>query len=120
MEKGIGNSILVIIEFMLIYYGPYSTKQRVKIIEFLNSCQRSIVMTERKFRQYFNSISAPTAFMIRSLVGRFEELGSVAKPSWKRCPSKYSHMNNVETVRQISSRMRLELWKRFPGHLTEQ
>ncbi|GFY38466.1 hypothetical protein TNIN_291431 [Trichonephila inaurata madagascariensis] len=35
-------------------------------------------MTQCKYRQYFNSRSAPTAFMIRSLVGRFEELGSAA------------------------------------------
>ncbi|GFY71418.1 hypothetical protein TNIN_468361 [Trichonephila inaurata madagascariensis] len=105
---------------MLIYYGPYSTKQRVKIIEFLNSCQRSIVMTERKFRQYFNSISAPTAFMIRSLVGRFEELGSVADRPGRGAHRSIRTVDNVETVRQISSRMRLELWKRFPGHLTER
>ncbi|GFY40777.1 hypothetical protein TNIN_129511 [Trichonephila inaurata madagascariensis] len=51
---------------------PYSTKQRVKIIKFFYSCQRSIVMTHGKYRQYFNLRSAPTAFMIRSLVGRFE------------------------------------------------
>ncbi|GFY28551.1 putative transposase [Trichonephila clavipes] len=79
---------------------PDSTKQRVKIIEFFYSCQRSIVMTQRKYRQYFNSRSASTAFMIRSLVCRFDELGSVLYR-----PGRGDHRNirtedNVETVRQ--------------------
>ncbi|GFT52902.1 hypothetical protein TNCV_1460101 [Trichonephila clavipes] len=81
---------------------PYSTKQRVKMIEFFYSCQRSIIMTQRKYRQYFNSRSAPTTFMIRSLVGRFEELASVVDH-----PGRGAHRNictegNMETVRQIS------------------
>ncbi|GFY45315.1 hypothetical protein TNIN_162031 [Trichonephila inaurata madagascariensis] len=99
---------------------PYSTKQRLKIIEFFNSCQRSTIMSQRKYRQYFNSRLAPTDFLLRSLVGRFEELSSVVDR-----PGRGAHRNiriedNVETVRQISSRMRMERRKRFPELLTEQ
>ncbi|GFR10907.1 hypothetical protein TNCT_448931, partial [Trichonephila clavata] len=68
----------VIIENLVIYDGTNSTKQHVKIIEFFYSCERPIVMTRCKYRQYFHLRSAPTAFMIRSLVSRFEELSSVA------------------------------------------
>ncbi|GFT82454.1 hypothetical protein TNCV_3350321 [Trichonephila clavipes] len=45
-------------------------------------------MTQRKYRQYFNARSATISFMIRSLVGRFEELGSVADP-----PERGAHRN---------------------------
>ncbi|GFX75196.1 transposable element Tcb2 transposase [Trichonephila clavipes] len=90
----------------------YSTKQRVEIIEFFYSCQRSIVMTHRKHRQYFNSKSAPTAFMIRSFVGRFDELGSVAnRPG--RSAHRRQHGNCAE---DFFSRMRLERRKRFPSY----
>lgn len=79
---------------------PYSTTQRVKIIEFFYSCQRSIVLTQRKYRQHFNTRSAPTAFMIRSLVGRFEELGSVADRPGRGAHRNIRTEDNVETVRQ--------------------
>ncbi|GFW68904.1 hypothetical protein TNCV_2918031 [Trichonephila clavipes] len=57
-------------------------------------------MKQRKYRQYFNSRLAPTALMIRSLVGRFEVLGLEAGR-----PGKGAHRNiriedNVETVPQ--------------------
>ncbi|GFV22359.1 hypothetical protein TNCV_3924191 [Trichonephila clavipes] len=99
---------------------PYSKKQLVKIIEYFYSCRQSVIMTQRKHWQYFNSRSATTAFMIRSLIGRFEELSSVADR-----PGRGGHRNirtedNVETVGQIFSRMRMEYRKRFPGLLTEQ
>nr|CAH7741542.1 unnamed protein product [Callosobruchus chinensis] len=86
----------VLTEDIEIYDG--TTREK---IEFFYS-QRS-VMTQLKYRQYFNSISAPTAFMIKSLVGRFDELGSMAD-----CPGRGVHRNirtegNVETVRQSAA-----------------
>ncbi|GFQ83853.1 hypothetical protein TNCT_635561 [Trichonephila clavata] len=78
---------------------PYSTKQGVKIIELFYFCQRSLVTTQRKYRQYFNSRSAPTAFVIRSLVGRFEELGSVADETGRDVHRNIRTEDNVETVR---------------------
>ncbi|GFV30361.1 hypothetical protein TNCV_98361 [Trichonephila clavipes] len=55
-----------------------------------------------KYRQYLNSRTASTAFMIRSLVGHFKELGSVAD-----CPGRGAYRNIlteeiVETVLQRS------------------
>ncbi|GFY72188.1 hypothetical protein TNIN_208521 [Trichonephila inaurata madagascariensis] len=78
---------------------PYSTKQRVKIIEIFCSYQRLVAMMQCKYRQYFNSRSL-TDFVIRSLVGRFEEMGSAVDH-----PGRGTHRNirtedNVETVLQ--------------------
>ncbi|GFU61505.1 hypothetical protein TNCV_2288001 [Trichonephila clavipes] len=57
-------------------------------------------MTQRKYRQYFNSRSAPPAFMIRSLVDRFEELGSVANRPGRGAHRNIRTEDNVETVWQ--------------------
>ncbi|GFX28508.1 hypothetical protein TNCV_1153171 [Trichonephila clavipes] len=57
-------------------------------------------MTRLKYRQYFNSRSAPTAFMIRSLVGHFEELGSVAVHPGRGANRSICNEDNGETVRQ--------------------
>ncbi|GFS99499.1 hypothetical protein TNCV_4534661 [Trichonephila clavipes] len=57
-------------------------------------------MTQCKYRQYFNSRSAPKAFMIRSLVSRFEELGSVADRPGRGANRNIRTEDNVETVRQ--------------------
>ncbi|GFR16847.1 hypothetical protein TNCT_664911 [Trichonephila clavata] len=67
------------------------------MIEFFYSCQRSIVMTQGKYRQYFNSRSDSTAFMVRSLVCRFEELGSVADRPGKGDQRNIRTEDNVET-----------------------
>ncbi|GFY70569.1 putative transposase [Trichonephila inaurata madagascariensis] len=79
---------------------PYSTKQRIKIIELFYSYQRSIVMTQCKYRQYFNSRSTPTAFVTWSLVGRFKELGSVDDRPERGVHRNIHTEDNVETVRQ--------------------
>ncbi|GFV61132.1 hypothetical protein TNCV_2100071 [Trichonephila clavipes] len=69
-------------------------------------------MIQRKYRQYFNSGSAPTVFMIRSLVGCLEELGSMADRPGRGAHRNIRTEDNVETVWQISSRMRREHRKR--------
>ncbi|GFV54696.1 hypothetical protein TNCV_3844151 [Trichonephila clavipes] len=56
-------------------------------------------MTQHKYRQYFNSRSTPTAFIIRSLVGCFEELGSVAYRPGRGAHRNFRIEDNVETVR---------------------
>ncbi|GFY10846.1 hypothetical protein TNCV_1123681 [Trichonephila clavipes] len=55
-------------------------------------------MTQRKYRQYFNLRSAPTAFMILSLIGRFEELGSVADRPGRGAHRNIRTEDNMETV----------------------
>ncbi|GFY52991.1 hypothetical protein TNIN_200381 [Trichonephila inaurata madagascariensis] len=85
----------------------YSTKQCIKIIEFFYSCQRSIVMTKLKYRQYLNLRSAPTAFIIRSLVGRFKELGSVVDSPGRGAHQNIRTEDNVETVLQIINQSQL-------------
>ncbi|GFY72675.1 hypothetical protein TNIN_174491 [Trichonephila inaurata madagascariensis] len=57
-------------------------------------------MTQLKYRQYFNLRSASPAFMIRSLVYRFEELGSVADHPGRGAHRNIRTEDNVETVWQ--------------------
>ncbi|GFW19653.1 hypothetical protein TNCV_1605441 [Trichonephila clavipes] len=56
-------------------------------------------MTQLKYRKYSNSRSAPSSFMIRSLFGRFEELGSVADRPGRQLQDICTE-DNRETVRQ--------------------
>ena len=52
-------------------------QDRVKIVEFYYVSGRLIVKTQRKYRQHFNTAAAPSVNMIRSLMTRFENWGSV-------------------------------------------
>ncbi|GFY75311.1 putative transposase [Trichonephila inaurata madagascariensis] len=57
-------------------------------------------MTQCKHRQHFNSRSAPTAFMIWSMVDRFEELGSVTDRPGRGVHQNIRTEDNVKTVWQ--------------------
>ncbi|GFY43554.1 hypothetical protein TNIN_422801 [Trichonephila inaurata madagascariensis] len=57
-------------------------------------------MTKCKYRKNFNSRSAQLAFMIRSLVGNFEDLGSVAHRPGRGTNQNIRTEVNVETVQQ--------------------
>ncbi|GFY75630.1 hypothetical protein TNIN_140681 [Trichonephila inaurata madagascariensis] len=65
-------------------------------------------------------VSASTAFMIRSLVGHFEELGSVADRPGKDAYQNIRTEDNVETVRQSFADGPSVSTRRFPELLTEQ
>ena len=70
-------------------------QERVKIIEFYYVSQRSIVTTQRKYRMHFNVATAPSANMIRSLISRFEERGTVCDLPR---PNVHRPVRNVEAV----------------------
>ena len=53
-----------------------SIDERVKIIELYTSCQ-SIVVTQRKFRTYYDKKDSPTRKSIGRIVTKFEENGFV-------------------------------------------
>lgn len=53
-----------------------SLQKRVKIIEFYYASRRSIVTTQIKYCDHFNTATAPNAKTIRNLINRFEKLGS--------------------------------------------
>lgn len=80
--------------------NTYSPQQRIKIIDFYYSSQRSIVLTQRNYRRFFNVRSAPTSSMITSLVRRFEELGSVADRPGRGAHRNIRTEDNVEAVQQ--------------------
>ncbi|GFX64932.1 hypothetical protein TNCV_450701 [Trichonephila clavipes] len=61
-----------------------------------------------------------SAFMIRILVCRFEELCSVTDRPGRGTHRNIRNEDNGEIVQQIPSRMRMECRKRFPELLTEQ
>ncbi|CAK1592413.1 unnamed protein product [Parnassius mnemosyne] len=80
--------------------NTYSPQQRIKIIDFYYSSQRSIVLTQRNYRRFFNVRSAPTSSMIASLVRRFEELGSVADRPGRGAHRNIRTVDNVEAIQQ--------------------
>lgn len=55
----------------------YNVIQRTKIIELYFEHHRSIIQTQRAYRRHFNVRNSPSESMIRRLVTRFEEQGSV-------------------------------------------
>ncbi|GFY52639.1 hypothetical protein TNIN_164701 [Trichonephila inaurata madagascariensis] len=89
-------------------------------------------MTQCKYRQYFNSRSASTSFMIRNLVGSFEELGSVAdrpeklpneiftlKTMWKLCAYFFENEDGTpETIFGASYRTKIEIFLRSMAEQT--
>jgi len=78
----------------------YSVQERVKIVEFYYISGRSIVTTQRKYRQHFNTTVAPSVNMIRSLMSRFENLGSVGDELRRNVVSPVRTKQAVEAVRE--------------------
>ena len=58
--------------------SSYDIEKGVKLVQFYYSNGRSIVQTQRDYRTHFNVRDAPSENMIRNLMRRFEESGSVA------------------------------------------
>lgn len=56
----------------------YNIPHRVKLIELYYANEKSIIKTQRRYATYFNVKKSPTAIMIRNLISRFENTGSVA------------------------------------------
>lgn len=54
----------------------YTSEQRTKVDQFFYENDKSIVKTQRAFKQYFNLIRAPSGITIRDTVKRFQETGS--------------------------------------------
>lgn len=78
--------------------AKYSVQERVKIVEFYYVSQRSIVTTQRNYRQQFNAATVPSANMIRNLITRFEEQGAVFDLPR---PNVHRPVRNEETVQAV-------------------
>ena len=57
--------------------ATYDIQQRVKLIEFYYSSERSIIQTQRKSPQHFNVRVSFSDSMIWNLITKFERTGSV-------------------------------------------
>ncbi|CAK1588565.1 unnamed protein product [Parnassius mnemosyne] len=55
----------------------YSIEQRAQIVEFYFSNQRSIVLTQRAYRRFFNVRVGPSESTINHLVANFRQQGAV-------------------------------------------
>lgn len=55
----------------------YTTEQRSKLVEFYFENQRSIVLTQRAYRRFFNVRTGPSAPTINRLVENFRQHGTV-------------------------------------------
>ena len=55
----------------------YSIEQRAQIVELYFSNQRSIVLTQRAYRRYFNVRVGPSESTLNRLVANFRQQGAV-------------------------------------------
>lgn len=80
----------------------YDSWQWFNIITFLYSTKYSIILTRRKYHQPFNVRTPPLGNLIRKLVSRFEEQGSVADlPVRGACSTLHSDSNGGCTTESM-------------------
>ena len=81
----------------------YKLEKRVKIVKFYYSTCGSFISSQRKYRQHFNTRTAPTVSMIKNLIIRFEERGSVDNYPRSNICCPVRHEESVQAVRQSVS-----------------
>ena len=77
-----------------------SVPQRTKIVEFYLLSQKSIILTQRRYRAHFNTRDALTKKTIRAVVAKFGETGSVRDRSKTGRPRSARNPENIERVRE--------------------
>ncbi|GFX68562.1 hypothetical protein TNCV_1799751 [Trichonephila clavipes] len=99
---------------------PLRVKENIEDVssEMVNGVKDCFSWMKRP--ELYCSRSASTAFMIRSLVGHFEELGSVADRPGRDAHQNIRTEDTVETVRQSFADGSSVSTRRFPELLTEQ
>ena len=81
----------------------YKLEERVKIVKFYYSTCGSFISTQRKYRLHFNTRTASTVSMIKNLITRFEERGSVDNHPRSNICGPFRHKESVEAVPQSVS-----------------
>ena len=77
-----------------------SVPQRTKIVEFYLLSQKSIILTQRRYRAHFNTRDAPTKKTIRAVVAKFGDTGIVRDRSKTGRPRSARNPENIERVRE--------------------
>lgn len=78
----------------------YTICQRTKIVEFYFQNNNSIIGTQRTYCKHFNVKKPPTAFMIRQLIKRFQEQGSVNDLQRLGRPCQTRNKDVIERIRK--------------------
>jgi len=78
----------------------YNVIQRIKIIELYFEHHRSIIQTQRAYRRHFNMLNPPSESMIRRLVARFQEQGSVRDLPRSGRPCSVTNEENIQRVQE--------------------
>ena len=79
---------------------PYNLNERIKVIEFYFENNRSIIHTQRAYRRHFNLRNAPSEAMIRRLVARFQQHGTVMDLPRGGRPRSARNEENIQRVQE--------------------
>ena len=77
----------------------YTTEERTKIVEFYFKFHHSIILTQREYCRHFSARKPPSDFMIRRLIQRFQQYGSVSDLPRSGRPRSVRSQMNRERVR---------------------
>jgi transposase len=77
----------------------FKKEQRVKIVEIYFQNGRSIILTQRAYRRHLNVRNGPSVTMIRKLMQRLEETGSLMNLPHTGRPRSARKEENIEEVR---------------------
>lgn len=76
----------------------YTVEQRIKIVEFFYASNKSISITQRRYIDHFNATTTPCGNMIRGLIRRFEQFGTVANKIRGNIKRIIRNDENIEAV----------------------
>ena len=76
-----------------------NTEQRTKVVEYYFSNGHSILLTQRAYRNYFNTKNAPSQTAINRLIKRFRKQGAVSDLPRSGRPRLAQNQVNIDRVR---------------------
>ena len=80
--------------------NKFTNDQHMKIVEFYYSSGKSIIQTQRKFRNHFIVREQPSENTIRNLIARFESKGSVHDSACSGRPKTSRTPENIDRDRE--------------------
>ena len=78
----------------------YTIAQRTKMVTLFLENGRSVIATQRAYRQFYRVHNAPTAHTIRAMVAKFERYGNVGDVRRAGRPRSGRSGENIDLVRQ--------------------
>ena len=95
----------------------FTTEQRTKIVEFYFQNQNPIIVTQRAYHRHFNVRNSRSESMIRRLIGRFQQQGSVRDLPWSERPRSVPTKKNIEHMQASIQEEPEKSTRRLPGQL---